>query len=142
MKKSKENMNLSGHRTFIRFIHQFLVNTYSTQKLGGFEAAKNYEKCREKWWSGSELGSRLFLFCCWSSSWLKKAIKNFWSSHKRCFSRFRKGCRTIESKYFTQLMGILIKRKNIKRKNEIKSICKENNKNYAIYCDACHSLVR
>lgn len=33
-------------------------------------------------------------------------------------------------------MGILIKRKNIKRKNEKKSMCKENNKNYAIYFDA------
>lgn len=55
MKGNKEHMNLTGHRTFIRFIHQFLVNTYSTQKFGGFKAAKN----NEKWSSGSGLRSSL-----------------------------------------------------------------------------------
>lgn len=68
MKESKEHMNLTGHRMFIRFIHQFLVNTYSTQKFRGFKAAKNSEKCKEKWSPGSELGSWLSLFCCWLSS--------------------------------------------------------------------------
>lgn len=49
MKGNKDHMNLTGHRTFIWFIHQFLVNTYSTQKLGGSKTAKKNEKCREKW---------------------------------------------------------------------------------------------
>lgn len=42
-------------------------------------------------------------------------------------------------------MGILIMKdddENNKRKNEKKSNCREKNKRYAIYCDACHRLAR